>query len=322
MISKIKNKLHEATEYSKLISALYSYAHDIKVRSRMHLDDVTFAKRFYRSRTGRNLNLEEPKTFDEKQWWMKIHYRHPLMTICADKYRVREYVHECGLENILNKLYGVYETVDEIDYDKLPNEFILKTNHGCGGNFICTDQQQFPKNKTAEILNKKLNENYYYQSREWPYKNIKPCIIAEKLLKNDNGEPLVDYRFLCFHGKCKCIFIDIDTCAEDGRHKLNAKRNVYDGNMNLLNVKVSRENFDPLLITKPADFEEMRTYAEKLSEPFPFCRVDFYYINNKIYFGEMTFYHAGSSSIITPTEFENKLGEWIKLPEDEYVVYF
>lgn len=189
MISKIKNKLHEATEYNILISALYSFVHDIKVKSRMYLDDETFAKRFYLSRTGRNLNLEDPKTFDEKQWWMKIHYHHPLMNVCADKYRIREYVHKCGLEHILNELYGVYETADEINYDMLPNEFILKTNHGCGGNFICTDQQQFPKNKIAKILNKKLKENYYYQSREWPYKDIKPCIIAEKLLKNDNGEP-------------------------------------------------------------------------------------------------------------------------------------
>lgn len=310
----MKAVLHRLTEKNRIVDFAYKKAHAIKINSMKKLSDIDFANKIYHDNTGGYLNLIAPQTFDEKQWWFKIYYRDPLMTICADKYRIREYVRECGLEHILNELYGVYTNAVDISFEDLPEMFILKTNHGCGGNFICKNKSRFPQKKVVRKLNRLLKKNYYHESREWVYKDIPPRIIAEKLLLNDNGEPLIDYRLLCFNGKCQYVFIDIDTCDETGRHMVNAKRNVYDNNMNLLDVKVSRERFDSKLVKKPIHFEEMLKYAEILSKPFPFCRVDFYYINEQVILGEITFFHAGGTSVIDPPEMAYKMGELIELP--------
>jgi len=313
MMNKLKQKIHELTEKYSIVDIAYKSAHGVKVHFRKKLNDIDFAKKYYLERTRKILNLEHPLTFDEKQWWLKLYYRDPLMTICADKFLIRNYVNECGLGHILNDLYGVYACAEEIDLEKLPEKFILKTNHGCGGNFICQDKNSFQKDKVFKKLNKLLKTNYYDQSREWVYRDIPPRIIAEKLLINTNGDPLVDYRMLCFDGKCRCVFVDIDTCDETGKHKVNAKRNVYDENMNLINIQVTRERFDPSLVSKPLQFNKMREYAEILSKPFPFCRVDFYYVDERIILGEMTFFHAGGCSTISPPEIAYEMGEWIKL---------
>lgn len=316
----IKNKIYSLTEKSHLIKNIYVALHNKKVKHRLNLTDEEFAQRYYYDATRRKLNLDHPQSFDEKQWWMKIHYRNPLMTQCVDKYKVREYVKQCGLESILNELYGVYDNSSEIDLDKLPEEFFIKTNHGCACNFWCRNKAEFPIREVSKKLDENLKENYYIQSREWPYKNVEPKIIAEKVLKSEKGEPLVDYRFLCFGGKCQYLFVDIDTCDESGAHKVHAKRNVYTKDFELLPVKVSRENFDPQLVPKPENYDEMIACAEKLSKPFPFVRVDLYNIDGKIVFGELTFYHAGSSSIFEPWSFSDELGKLIELPRDEYVV--
>jgi hypothetical protein len=294
-------------------------AHDIKVARRKHLDDVTFAQKYYYEKTGRILNLDEPKTFDEKLWWLKIHYRNPLQTICADKYGVRDYVNSCGGEKLLNELYAVYESADEIDIKQLPDEFFLKTTHGCGANYRCHNKDTFPFKKVKKKLARNLKQNYYYHSREWPYFNIKPRIIAEKVLKPVNPPELYDYRFLCFGGVCKYVFVDIGTCSPDGHHVPNPKRNVYNSDGNLLNVKVTRDNFVADENVIPDNFIEMRDWAELLSKPFPFVRVDLYSFDGIIRFGEMTFYHAGGVNFIEPENFEYELGNCIKLPEDEFV---
>jgi len=312
---KLKRKIYGLTDNYRLVDFVYKKMHAIKVNYRKNLSDIEFANKKYYEVTGKYLNLDNPQTFDEKQWWLKLYYRDPRMTICADKYRVRSYVTECGLKHILNELYGVYYRTEDIEFEKLPEQFILKTNHGCGGNYICKNKYDLRKESICKRLNKSLKNNYYYQSREWVYKEIPPRIIAEKLLTNSNGEKLLDYRLLCFNGKCRYVFIDIDTCDETGRHKSNAKRNVYDENMKLLDVQVSRERFNPLLVSKPTEFYKMREYAEILSKPFPFCRVDFYYVNEKIVFGEMTFFHSGGTSIIDPPEMAYTMGSWLKLPD-------
>lgn len=316
----IKSKVYSLTEKSSLIKKLYVALHNAKVKNRMKLSDEEFAQTYYYSATKRKLNLENPQNFDEKQWWMKIHYRNPLMTQCVDKYLVRDYVKQCGLEHILNELYGAYDNAEQIDWNELPEEFFIKTNHGCGCNFWCQDKSNFPVKEVAKKLNNNLKENYYIQSREWPYKDVKPKIIAEKVLKSKKGEELVDYRFLCFAGKCHYVFVDIDTCADSGEHKVHAKRNVYDRDFKLLPIRVSRENFAADLVKKPGNYDEMVAYAEKLSEPFPFVRVDLYNIDGEIIFGELTFYHAGSSSIFNPWSFSDELGKLIELPKGEYVI--
>jgi hypothetical protein len=315
MVYQVKNKIRKLSHTNKVLKKIYSFANRVKVHTLSNVSDRKFAMMKYKENTGEKLNLDNPVTFDDKVWWLKLNNRNPMITKCSDKYLVREYVTECGLGHILNELYGVYKNANDIDFDKLPNSFILKCNHGCGGNIICKDKATFSQEKAIKKLNETLKSNYYLQSREWNYKNIQPRIICEKLFEDTDMNPggLVDYRFLCFDGVVKCVFVDVDTCAEDGTHRHDARRNVYDKDFNILNVRVTRENFDRGLVKKPTNYDEMRSCAETLSKPFAHCRVDLYNINGKIYFGEITFYHAGGSNKIEPEEWAYKLGSWIDL---------
>jgi hypothetical protein len=313
MNHKLKVFVRNLSHTNKIVNILYHKANSIKMALFKNMNDEIFAKQKYYENTGRRLNLDDPQTFDEKLWWLKLHNHDPLLTICSDKYRVREYVKDCGLEYILNELHGVYDKAEDIDYDSLPNEFFMKCNHASGVNYLCKDKSSFNRDKVEEKLNDALKHNYYLQSREWNYKNIEPKIICERVLKSKDNQPLIDYRFLCFDGTVKCIFIDIDTCADDGSHRYDARRNVYDENMNLLDVKVTRDTFPPELVKKPNNFDEMKRVAVILSKPFPHCRVDLYNTDGKIFFGELTFYHAGACSNIQPEEWAYKLGSWIDL---------
>ena len=317
MIFHIKNKVRKLSYTNNFINKLYLIANRIKVLLLLPLSDEKFAKIKYKENTGRKLDLENPKTFNEKLWWLKINNRDPLLTICSDKVKVREYVRKCGLGHILNEVYGVYDSADDIDFDKLPDKAFIKTNHGSGINIIWDRNKPFDINKFRKKFNRALKQNYYWQSREWNYKNIEPKIIVEKLLEDRENRSLIDYRFLCFDGVVRMIFVDIETAAEDGSHNPYARRNVYDRNFNYLNIKVKREQFDSSIIKKPRNFDKMIEYAEKLSKPFVFCRVDLYNINGNIYFGEITFYPGGATQIVEPEEWELKMGEWIDLRSEK-----
>lgn len=314
---KVKNYLRELSHKNKLLKWLYKQANKSRVNITSNWSDEDFAKWYYKQNTGKELNLDNPKTFDEKLWWLKLNNRDPLLTTCSDKYLVRAYVEKCGLGHILNELYGVYDNADQIDYNILPNRFFLKCNHVSDGNILCSNKSIFDREKAKKKLNNALKSNYYFQSREWNYKNIKPRIICERVLEspNNSNTGLLDYRFLCFDGVAKCLFIDIDTCKEDGSHRSDARRNVYDMDFRLLDVIVSRTRFPVELAPKPANFDEMRSYAEILSRPFPHSRVDLYNINGRIYFGEITFYHAGACNKIYPEEWELIMGDWINLSQ-------
>lgn len=282
-----------------------------KYNNLMKISDTEFAYRHYRKITGKELNLNEPKSFNEKLWYLKLNYRNPLMTKCSDKYKVREYVKECGLEHILNEVYKVYDSAKEINFNNLPSDQVFfKCNHTSGYNAIYKEGHVFNKRHFVRKFDFILRQNYYHVSREWNYKNIEPKIICERVL---DTEGLLDYRFLCFEGKVKLLFIDSETCADDGTHYENAKRNVYDRDMNFLDFTIGRDNFPLELAAKPENFEIMREYAEILSKPFPFVRVDFYNINGKIYFGELTFYHGGGTQKISSEEWDYRLGSWINL---------
>ncbi|MCK9443843.1 MAG: glycosyl transferase [Tissierellaceae bacterium] len=317
MIYDIKNKVRNISHRNSFINKLYLLANRAKVSLLSALSDEKFAKMKYKENTGRTLNLENPKTFNEKLWWLKLNNRDPLLTKCSDKVRVREYVKECGLEHILNEVYGVYDNANDIDFDELPDKAFIKTNHGSGTNIIWDRNKPFNKDKFRKRFNKSLKQNYYWQSREWNYKEIEPKIIVEKILEDKENKSLIDYRFLCFDGVVKMIFVDIETAAKDGSHSPYAKRNVYDKDFNYLNIKVKREQFDSSIIEKPINFDGMIKYAEKLSEPFHFCRVDLYNINGNIYFGEITFYPGGAMQIVEPEEWERKMGDWIDLKSDK-----
>ena len=313
MIYHIKNKVRNLSHRNSFINKLYLISNRIKVSLLSILSDEKFAKMKYKENTGKTLNLDDPKTFNEKLWWLKLNNRDPLLTKCSDKVKVRDYVKECGLGHILNEVYGVYDNANDIDFDELPDKAFIKTNHGSGTNIIWDRNKPFDKAKFRKKFNRALKENYYWQSREWNYKNIEPKIIVEKILEDKENKSLIDYRFLCFDGVVKMIFVDIETAAEDGSHSPYAKRNVYDRDFNYLDIKVKRERYDKSLISKPKNFEKMIEYAEILSEPFPFCRVDLYNINGDVYFGEITFYPGGAMQIVEPEEWEQRMGDWIDL---------
>lgn len=276
-------------------------------------DDYKYAIDYLKKRNKENYNIKNPKTFDEKLWWLKLNYRDSLLTLCTDKYRVREYITECGFENILVKLYGKYDSFDDINFEILPSEFIVKANHVSGGNYICRDKNKLDKKKLSRRYKKLLKRNYYLRSREWNYKNIRSCLIIEEVLNNNDNSPLLDYKFMCFNGEPKLVFIDVGVSKNDGSHSRDYYRNIYDMNFKPVNMKETRERYNYDLIDKPSNFEEMIKVASKLSKPFPHVRVDLYNIGGNIYFGEITFYHGGGVNNIEPQEMSLKMGNWIDL---------
>lgn len=283
-------------------------------RKAMQISDVEFAQIRFRKKTGQELNLENPVTFNDKLWYLKLSNRDPLLTKCSDKYLVREYVQECGLGHILNELYAVYYDARDIDFDNIPSPCFLKCNHASGYNAKYDRNKPFDKKDFIRRFNFALTQNYYMIAREWNYKDIRPCIICERVLEDPySAVGIADYRFLCFGGKAKAFFIGLDTAAEDGTHSKTGRRNLYDMDFNLQDVTVNYGNFPPELVPKPDNFDKMCAYAEVLSKPFPYCRVDLYNINGKIYFSELTFYPGGASNRIKPEEWAVKLGEWIDL---------
>lgn len=309
----IKNMLRKRLISSDFGSVIWGFLHSANLKCQSIYSDEEYFKKAYKRNSGKTLDFSNPQTFDEKQLWIKMFYRNPLYTKCTDKFLVREYVESCGLGHILNTLYATYDSVDEIDWDKLPNKFYLKANHTSAGNIRCDDKTTIDRKKVCRELRRTLKHNHYYDSREWNYREIQPKIISESILENEDKSPLVDYRFLCYEGKCEYLFVDINTADEKGRHREDARRNVYDKDMNLLEVTVTRPRFDPTLIKKPENYDLMVEYAEKLSKQFPFCRVDLYNISGKIVFGEITFFHSGGLSKITPEEWQYKLGKDIPI---------
>ena len=255
---------------------------------------------------GYKLNLDNPQTFNEKIQWLKHNYRDPLMTKCADKVRVREYIKEKIGEDYLIPCLGVYNSPEEIDFDKLPDRFVLKVNWGSGQNIIVKDKSKLNTEEVKEKLKNwmKPESNHYFNFLEWVYKDIEPKIITEKYIEQMDGN-LIDYKFFCNCGKPVFLFLGIDRF-------IDTKFNFYDLNWNLLPVKNHYKNCTRE-IPKPKNFEKMLQISEKLSVDFPFVRVDLFEIENKIYFGELTFYHFNGTEPFEPFKWDYKFGELIEL---------
>lgn len=273
------------------------------------LPDDIYLKIIYRSHMEEKLDLKNPKKFNEKLQWLKLNDRNPLYVDLVDKYEVRKYIKEKIGEEYLIPLIAKYNCFDEIEFEKLPNKFVLKCTHDSGGVLICKDKNLFNKDKAKEIINNSLNKNYYYQWREWPYKNIKPRIICEKYIEDKNTNDLEDYKFMCFNGSVKCILVCSDRQSKDG-----VKMGFYDTEWNSMNV--GRKNKRMYLdAKKPNKLCKMIELAEKLAQNTKFLRVDFYEIENKIYFGEITFYPAAGLEEFNPKKYDEILGSWIILPK-------
>ncbi|MGP5501080.1 ATP-grasp fold amidoligase family protein [Psychrobacter faecalis] len=309
----IKNKFREKANKSWAIRKLYSKLNEFKTSLLKYLDDESFAKIKYKENTGKNLDLKNPVYFNEKLWWLKINHRTQLMTECSDKVAVREYIKRIGLLDLLNPIHGVYIYPEDIPFNDMNGKFFIKCNHVSGINalFDSNNEHSFNKAGFYNEFNKALKKNYYYQSREWNYKNIPPRILVEEFIESPSS--LLDYRFFCFHGEVKLIFVDINTAADDGKHNPNAKRNIYDKMFNLQGFTVGRENFDEKLVRKPTNLNLMIEYAEKIADPFIFCRVDLYNNAGEIKFGEITFYPGGATQQFSTEEADLLVSSWLKI---------
>lgn len=273
------------------------------------IPDKVMIKIQYKVATGRKLNLKNPKRFTEKLQWYKLYHRDPLMTQCADKYEVRKYIASKGFGETLVPLYGVYDNANDIDFEGLPNRFVLKTTNGSHTNLFCDDKSNLDVKSTTQKLNYWLKKRTIKAGREWPYYNIKPRIICEKYLEKDKNDDLVDYKFICFAGKVLCVFVNAERNSDE-----SMRLGIY--NKEFKHLPYRRKGLRDMdsSFQKPTNYEKMVEIAETLSADFPHVRVDLYNIDGKIYFGEMTFFHGSGYIGFDPDNFDYILGEKFNLP--------
>ena len=273
------------------------------------ISDEKYLKLMYWANTGKKLNLEKPVTFNEKLQWLKLYNQNPEYSKMVDKYEAKNWITEKIGDEFIIPTLGVWDTFDEIDFDKLPNQFVLKCTHDSGGLVICKDKRTLDKAKAKKKIEASLKRNYFLVGREYPYKAVKPRIIAEKYMVDSNSkekeECLTDYKFFCFDGQPKIVYVGKDK-SEDPR------TDFFNMNFEHLPIRMRDPNAD-VAPEKPVMFEKMKSLAGILSKGCPHLRVDFYLINNQIYVGELTFYHCSGFTEVKPDEWNNIMGSWIDL---------
>lgn len=272
--------------------------------------DKLYLKLLYRFKLGRKLDLNNPKRFTEKLQWLKLYDRKPLYTKLVDKAEVKRYIADIIGEEYVIPTLGVWNNPEDIDWDSLPNRFILKTTHGGGGSgvIICNDKSQLNREKVIKTLNLSMKGNIYATLREWQYKDVPHRIIAEQLLDKDpQYDDVPDYKFYCFNGEPKVLLIATNRFTD---HNFN----YYDMGFKKLNITSSAGRNAAIEFSKPSCFEEMKEIASKLSQGFAHIRVDLYYSNNKIYFGELTFYDSSGFDNLSSDRIDLEWGGWIELP--------
>lgn len=278
-----------------------------------NMSDVDYLKRKYKAKFHRELNLEHPKSYNEKLQWLKLYDRRKIYPEMVDKYAAKEYVASIIGSKYVIPTIGVWDHFDDIDFDTLPEQFVLKCTHDSGGLVICKDKSKLDIKKVKKKIEFSLKRDFYYVSREWPYSQVKPRIIAEKYMEDDYGE-LRDYKYYCFDGRMEMMMIAYDRFSETGT------KTVYcDKNYNKIDI-IWGHQASIAEIPKSEKFDEMRVLAEKLSVGIPQVRVDFYLVENKIYFGELTLFDGGGFDVIKPYEMDLKFGEYIKLPPQNTVM--
>ena len=298
----MKKRMIDVIKNPYLIFSYYAAKNHFK-----WMNDKLYLKLMYRAKVNKKLNIRNPETFNEKLQWLKIYDRKDYYINLVDKFEVKKYIEKKIGINYVIPTYGVYDKFDDIKFNNLPNEFVIKCTHDQGSVVVCKNKNKIQKEEIKKFLEKKMKINKYYYGREWPYKNVKPRIMIEKLIKENGNEDLKDYKFFCFNGKVKIFKIDFDRFTNHGA-------NYFDVNGKLLNFG---ENACPPDYNKKLDIPDkidlMIKLAEKISKDIPFVRIDFYYTNKKIYFGEITFFPAAGFGTFTDDKWDKKLGNWIKL---------
>ena len=271
------------------------------------IPDKLYLNLMYWSNTGKWINIDNPKTYNEKLQWLKLYDRNPEYTKMVDKYLAKKYVSSLIGDEFIIPTLGVWDKFDDIEFENLPKDFVLKCTHDSGGLVICKDKSKLDLSKARKKINKSLKRNYYKAGREYPYKEVKPRIIAEKYMEDEALGELVDYKFYTFGGVPKVLFI------ASNRMSGNTCADYYDMDFNKLPFTWGYPN-SSVEIKKPKNFEKMVYLAEILAKNTTELRVDFYEVNGKVYFGELTFFDGSGFCAFEPNEWDLKLGEYIVLP--------
>jgi len=275
------------------------------------LPDKEFLEKKFALEMGKKLDLDNPQTFNEKLQWLKLYDRKPLYTTLADKYAVRQYIKDkIGEEYLIPLVGGPWKSFDEIDFDALPSQFALKCTHDSGGLVICRDKSKLDIDAARKKISRCLKRNYYLSGREWPYRNVPPQIIAEQYIEDTKTKELRDYKFFSFDGAAKVMYIVTDRASETEKMKYD----FFDMDFQHLPFTTDHPNAN-VPPEKPTAFNEMKELANQLSEGIPQARIDFYEVDEKVYFGEITFFHDSGMVPFEPDEWDMILGSWIKLPQ-------
>jgi hypothetical protein len=302
---------------SKLLTSLRRYVTESSYRFGINtyiglnkkMSDKDFLLKSYTVKFGKKLDLVYPETFNEKLQWLKLYDRKPEYTVMVDKYKARDYIAEKIGERYLIPLIGVWDDPDEIDFDALPNRFVLKCNHNSGlGMCICKDKSVLNIKNVKKGLKRGLKQDYYLTGREWPYKNVPRKIIAEQFMKSDESG-LTDYKVHCFNGEPKLILV-----CKDRFSKTGLTEDFFSERWEHLDMRRPTHPNASNKTAEPEELSEMLTLARKLSENIPFLRVDFYIIEHKVYFSELTFYPASGFEKFVPEEWDSILGSYLQLP--------
>ena len=272
------------------------------------LPDGVYLRLRYLIAFRKPLHLKNPRTFNEKLQWLKLYDRNPEYTRMVDKFEAKKYVAERIGEEYIVPTLGVWDRFEEIDFDALPDQFVLKCTHDSGGLVICKDKKSLDLDAARRKITSCLKENYYWDYREWPYKNVKPRIIAEPYLRDDETGELWDYKFYTFGGEVKALLII------SGRDTPDASGDYFDAEFHHLDMQWGYKNAKTLP-APPKSMEEMIRLAQLLSKSTPELRVDFYEINGKPFFGEMTFFDGGGFEKIVPEKWDRIFGDWVTLPQ-------
>jgi hypothetical protein len=272
------------------------------------LPDKEYLKLDYRTTIGRKLDLKHPITYNEKLQWLKLNDRRPEYTKYVDKFEVQSHIRETIGEQYLIPLLGLYNSVEEIDWGSLPDRFVIKCTHGSGTNIICTDKNKLDIEEAKKKLNRWMNRSWYWYGREWPYKNISPRIICQEFI-SDTGKTPDDYKVLCFNGKAKFIEVHMDRFSDH-------RQDLYDEEWNKVSI-IQGETPSELVYGKPACFEEMMRLSEKLAADMYHVRIDWFVVNERLYFGEITFYDGAGFYAFDEEEDDRMMGNLIHLPTDQ-----
>lgn len=274
------------------------------------LPDKFYLKLKWKNAMDYPLDLENPKTFNEKLQWLKLNDRKAIYTQMVDKYGAKQYVSERLGEQLVIPTLGVWDKVEDIDWNSLPDRFVLKCTHDSGGLVICKDKSKLNISKAQKIIRQSLNFDYYKAGREWPYKGVPRRIIAEEYMEESPGQELSDFKIHCFNGDPKIILVCRDRFSTTG-----LTEDFYDSEWNHLDIRRPEHPNASKQLEKPIELEQMLEFARVLSSDIPFLRVDFYIVNHKIYFGELTLYPSTGMAPFVPEKWDEIWGTWITLPK-------